>query len=371
MPVPTGTIFDMTDSMLRTPLYDCHVEAGGRLVEFAGWEMPVQYASVIQEAKAVREHAGMFDVSHMARLVLKGSRVFEFLEHITSNDVSKLTDGTGQYSLLPNAQGGCVDDIIVYRLEPEKYAMVVNASNHEKDVAWMLSQNSFGVEIKDETQETAMIAVQGPRAVPLLAEHSDAFEELTKAPPFGVVQAQIAGIDCMCCRSGYTGEDGYELICHGDEAATLWRELVELGVVPCGLAARDALRVEAGLPLYGHELSDELSPIAAGLGWVVSKTKTFIGSETINAARDNGTPTKLQGIKLDSKRLLSPGMKVFVDGNEVGEVSSGVFSVVLDCGIGFAFLNSDVALKTPCTVDIRGKMEPGTVVSKRFYKRSQ
>lgn len=130
MPVPTGTIFDMTDSMLRTPLYDCHVEAGGRLVEFAGWEMPVQYASVIQEAKAVREHAGMFDVSHMARLVLKGSRVFEFLEHITSNDVSKLTDGTGQYSLLPNAQGGCVDDIIVYRLEPEKYAMVVNASNH-------------------------------------------------------------------------------------------------------------------------------------------------------------------------------------------------------------------------------------------------
>ncbi len=313
----------------------------------------------------------MFDVSHMARLVLKGERVAEFLEHVTSNDISKLQDGTGQYSLLPNNQGGCVDDIIVYRLEPNKFAMVVNASNHQKDVSWLLQQNQFDVEIKDETNETAMIAVQGPRAVPLLAEHSDAFEDMTNAPPFGVVQAQIAGVDCMCCRSGYTGEDGYELICHADEAATLWRELVDLGVVPCGLASRDALRVEAGLPLYGHELADDLSPIAAGLGWVVGKTKTFIGSEHINRARAEGTDRKLQGVRLHSKRLLSPGMRVFVDGKEVGEVTSGVFSVVLDCGIGFAFIDSAIGLNTPCEVDIRGKMEPGTIVSKRFYKRDK
>ncbi len=371
MAATAGTICTMTETMLRTPLYDCHVEAGGRLVEFAGWEMPVQYASVIQEAKAVREHAGMFDVSHMARLVLKGNRVFEYLEHITANDVSKLTDGTGQYSLLPNDQGGCVDDIIVYRLEPNKYAMVVNAANHQKDVAWMKAQNTFGVDIKDETNETAMIAVQGPRAVPLLPEHSDAFEDLTNAPAFGVVQAQIAGVDCMCCRSGYTGEDGYELICHANDAATLWRELVQLGVAPCGLASRDALRVEAGLPLYGHELNDELSPMAAGLGWVISKTKSFIGSDHINKARAEGTPTKLQGIQLGTKRLLSPGMKIFVEGREVGEISSGVFSVVLDCGIGFAFVDSSIAQGTPCEVEIRGKMEPATIVNKRFFKRAK
>lgn len=341
------------------------------MVPYAGYEMPVQYASVIQEGKAVREHAGMFDVSHMARLVLKGDRVFEYLEHITANDVSKLTDNTGQYSLLPNDQGGCVDDIIVYRLEENKYAMVVNAANHEKDVAWMLKQNNFGVDIKDETNDTAMIAVQGPRAVPLLAEHSDAFEALSNAPAFGVVQAQVAGIDCMCCRSGYTGEDGYELICHAEEAATLWGELVELGVVPCGLASRDALRVEAGLPLYGHELGDDLSPIAAGLGWVISKTKPFIGSEIINRARTEGTPRKLQGVKLDSKRLITPGMKVFVGDREVGEVTSGVFSSTLDCSVAFAFIDSDVALDTPCSIDIRGKQEPGTVVNKRFYRRAK
>lgn len=341
------------------------------MVPFAGYDMPVQYASVIQEAKAVREHVGMFDVSHMARLVLKGDRTLEYLEHITANDVSKLEENTGQYSLLPNDQGGCVDDIIVYRLEDGKFAMVVNAANHEKDVAWMQKQNSYGVEIKDETDETAMIAVQGPRAVGLLAEHSDAFEELTNAPVFGVVQAQVAGVDCMCCRSGYTGEDGYELICHADQAATLWRELVALGVVPCGLASRDTLRVEAGLPLYGHELEEDLSPIAAGLGWVISKTKSFIGSDIINKARADGTPRKLQGVQLHSKRLITPGMKVFAEGREVGEVTSGVISVVLDCGIAFAFIDQHIKLGTPCDVEIRGKMEPATVVSKRFVKRAK
>lgn len=359
-----------TEPTLRTPLYDAHVKAGGRMVPFAGYEMPVQYASVIAECKAVREHAGMFDVSHMARLRLKGERVQEYLEWITANDVSKLTDGTGQYSLLPNDKGGCVDDIIVYRLEPEKYAMVVNASNHAKDVAWMQEQNRFGVDIKDETDETAMIAVQGPAAVRLLAEHSDEPEALNAAPAFGVVQANIGGIDCFCARSGYTGEDGYELICLNEDAEALWNALLEMGVEPCGLASRDALRVEAGLPLYGHELGDDINPISAGLGWVISKTKKFIGSEFVAEARANGTPRKLQGVRLGSKRLLSPGMKVFVDGKEVGEVSSGVYSPVLESSIAFAFIDSSIELNTGCEVDIRGKMEPGTIVSKRFYKRN-
>jgi aminomethyltransferase len=353
----------------RTSLYDAHVKAGGRMVEYAGYELPVQYASVIAECKAVRDHAGMFDVSHMARLRLKGERVPESLEWITANDISKLGDNQGEYSLLPNPKGGCVDDIIVYRLEPEKFAMVVNAANHEKDVSWMKSQNSYDVDIKDETDETAMIAVQGPAAVKLLAEHSDEPEALHAAPAFGVVQANIGGVDCFCARSGYTGEDGYELICHAEEAPALWDALIEMGVAPCGLASRDALRVEAGLPLYGHELGDELNPISAGLGWVISKTKKFIGSEPINDARANGTPQKLQGIRLESKRLLAPGMKVYVDGREVGEVTSGVYSTILESSIAFAFLDSAIALNTACEVDVRGKKEPGTVVSKRFYKR--
>jgi aminomethyltransferase len=357
------------EATLRTPLYDAHVKAGGRMVPFAGYDMPVQYASVIAECKAVREHAGMFDVSHMARLRLKGERTLEYLEWITANDVNKLSDNTGQYSLLPNPTGGCVDDIIVYRLEPEKYAMVVNAANHEKDVAWMKSQNTFGVDIKDETDETAMIAVQGPWAVRLLAEHSDEPEALHAAPAFGIVQSNIGGVDCFCARSGYTGEDGYELICLNEDAEMLWDALLEMGVVPCGLASRDSLRVEAGLPLYGHELGDNINPISAGLGWVISKTKQFIGSEHIAEARANGTARKLQGIRLGSKRLLTPGMKVFVEGREVGEVSSGVYSPVLEASLAFAFIDSAIALETPCEVDIRGKMEPGTIVSKRFVKR--
>ncbi|MFI5386137.1 MAG: glycine cleavage system aminomethyltransferase GcvT [Fimbriimonadales bacterium] len=357
------------EATLRTPLYDAHVKAGGRMVPFAGYEMPVQYASVIAECKAVREHAGMFDVSHMARLRLRGERVQEYLEWITANDISKLSNNTGQYSLLPNPNGGCVDDIIVYRLEPEKFAMVVNASNHAKDVAWMRSQNTFGVDIKDETDETAMIAVQGPAAVALLAQHSDEPVALTTAPAFGIVQAIIGGVACFGARSGYTGEDGYELICVNEDAQELWDALLEMGVEPCGLASRDSLRVEAGLPLYGHELSDTINPISTGLGWVISKTKKFIGSEHVAEARANGTAQKLQGVQLDSKRLLTPGMKVFVGGSEVGEVSSGVYSPYLEASIAFAFIDSAIGQNTPCEVDIRGKMESGMIVNKRFWKR--
>jgi aminomethyltransferase len=359
-----------TETLLRTPLHDAHVAAGGKIVPFAGYEMPVQYGSVIAEAKAVREGAGMFDVSHMARLWFRGERTLEFLEWITANDVSKLTDNRGQYSLLPNERGGCVDDIIVYRVDANTYRMVVNASNHEKDVSWMQSKNDFGVEISDETAETAMIAVQGPTAVATIASMCDDSAALEGQPAFGILNTKIAGVPTFAARSGYTGEDGFELICPANRATELWNALLAAGVQPCGLASRDALRVEAGLPLYGHELGDDTNPISAGLGWVISKTKSFIGSEIINEARQNGTPRKLQGVRLGSKRLLAPEMKVFVEGREVGEVSSGVYSVIHECGIAFAFIDSDVALQTPCEVDIRGKMEPGMIVSKRFYKRN-
>ena len=359
----------MTQSLLRTALYDRHVAHGGKMVEFAGWEMPVQYGSVIAEGKAVREGAGMFDVGHMARLWFRGERTLEYLEWITANDVAELGDNRGQYSLLPNESGGLVDDIIVYHVSGTTFRMVVNASNHEKDVAWMRSQNTFGVDIEDETSGTAMIAVQGPKAGAIVGSLCPDAAQLPDLPFFGMLETTIAGVPCFAPRSGYTGEDGFELICSNEHAGKLWDALFEAGVAPCGLASRDALRVEAGLPLYGHELGDDMNPISAGLGWVISKTKEFIGSGSINEARANGTPTKLLGVKLDSKRLTSPGMRVFVEGKDVGEVSSGVYSPLLECGIAFAFVDSNLKMGTPCEVDIRGKMESGTLVNKRFFKR--
>jgi aminomethyltransferase len=361
----------MSDTILRTPLHGCHLEAGGRLVPFAGYEMPVQYDSVIAEAKAVREAAGMFDVSHMARLHLRGGEALTFLEKVTTNDVSKLVDGQGQYSLLPNPSGGCVDDIIVYRISTDHFRMVVNASNHQKDVAWLRSQNVEAVDLEDETERTAMIAVQGPKATQILADLSDAPQSLHDAGMFGVTECSIGGVPCFAARSGYTGEDGFELICSAGDAERLWGSLLTAGVKPCGLGARDVLRVEAGLPLYGHELDDELSPIAAGLGWVVSKTKAFIGSDRINEARAQGTPRKLQGVRLESKRVASPGMSVWVGERQVGEVTSGVYSPVLEAGIAFAFIDADVAIDTPCAIEIRGKHEPGTIVGKRFLKKAK
>ncbi len=339
------------------------------MVPFAGYDMPVQYTGIIAESKAVREGAGMFDVSHMARLKFTGVGVVDFLERLTANDIGKLTDGVGHYSLLPNEKGGCVDDIITYRIAQTEFRMVVNAANHAKDVAWIQSQPHPYVDIEDYTDQTAMIAVQGPKALAIVQSIAEKPQELSDAPMFGVVITKIAGVECFAARSGYTGEDGFEIICPNEGAEAVWTALLNAGVTPCGLGSRDTLRVEAGLPLYGHELGDDISPISAGLGWVIKKDREFIGSGPINLARENGTKTKLHGIRLDTKRLPMPGMRVFVDGADVGEVSSGVYSPLLDCGIGFAFLDAGVKLGMPCAVDVRGKMEPGTIVSKRFFKR--
>lgn len=357
----------------RTPLYDAHVRAGARIVPFAGFEMPVQYAGVTAEAKAVRgvegfSGVGMFDVSHMARLFISGPSALEFLEHVTTNDVASLTDGRGQYSLLPNENGGVVDDIIVYRLTNDRFVMVVNASNHAKDVAWLERHKPEGVTIEDRTAVTAMIAVQGPRAEDTVAGMIDQPDALRALPLFGTLEAHVAGIPVFLARSGYTGEDGFEIVPSAENSIRLWDALLAAGVTPCGLGSRDALRVEAGLPLYGHELSDELSPLAAGLGWVIGKTKTFIGSEPINRARAEGTPTKLHGIRMAGKRLLQPGTAVYADGELVGEVSSGVVAPVLDVGIAFAFVRADLKPEREIEVEIRGKREPARLVTKRFLK---
>lgn len=339
------------------------------MVGFAGYELPVQYEGVIAESLAVRRGAGMFDVSHMARLLFRGPRAFEMLQWATTNDVGKLGVGQGQYSMLPNATGGVVDDIIVYRTGPDEFKMVVNAANHAKDLAHLRSLDLSGVEMTDYTRETAMVAVQGPKAVATLAGLCSDPAGLEAAAFFDTLDAEVAGVACFAARSGYTGEDGYELQCAASDAGRLWSALLEAGVTPCGLGSRDTLRVEAGLPLYGHELADDLSPIAAGLGWVVDKEKRFLGSEAVALARKSGTPTKLQGVRLEGKRLMSPGMEVFVGGEPVGKVSSGVYSPLLQCGVGFAFLRPDVKPGAECEVDIRGSRAAGAVCSKRFYQR--
>lgn len=354
--------------MKVTPLHDAHNAAGARMVEFAGYSMPVHYQGVIAEAQAVRKGCGMFDVSHMARLTLTGERVLEYLEWTTTNDVAKLGDRQGQYSLLPNGAGGLVDDIIVYRMTGSEYRLVVNASNHDKDVAHLREHNQHGVAMEDTTAETAMLAVQGPRAVGLLGELSGKGDVLAEAPTFGVLELQIADVPCFAARSGYTGEDGYELVCPAAEAVALWDALLAAGVTPCGLGSRDTLRVEAGLPLYGHELSDDISPIAAGLGWVVSKTKSFLGSEQATRDRQNGTETKLYGLRMASKRIPQPGMEVKVGGESVGTVTSGVYSPALECGIGFAYLRSGLKMGTGAELDFRGKSEEALIVGKRFLR---
>lgn len=352
-------------TLLRTPLYAAHRRLGARIVEFAGWDMPVQYTSVIAESKAVRQSAGMFDVSHMGRVWFRGERALEFLELVTTNDVAKLDDGGSQYSLLCYEDGTCVDDIIVYRVSHTVFRMVINAANREKDLDWMRSHNDFGVDVTEETFETAMIAVQGPNAVPIVSTMAE--EDISSVPKFHATQVRVAGAKSFVARTGYTGEDGFELILSASHAEEVWNALLEKGIVPCGLAARDVLRVEAGLPLYGHELSDKTSPIEAGLGWVVSKTKSFIGSEAINRMRAEGPPRKLVGIKMASKIVPREGYAVLREGRRVGTVSSGVYSPTLDCGIAFAFVGKDDAdLGLPCEVEVRGKAEPATVVSKRF-----
>lgn len=353
----------------RTPLHAEHQALGAKMVEFAGWEMPVQYEGVVHESLAVRRKVGMFDVSHMARLHFRGPAAFDYLEHMTANDVSKLVDGASQYSLLCYPDGGCVDDIILYRIGPEWFRMVVNAANHAKDVAWLTEHLRDGVTLEDETERTAMIAVQGPEAVPTI--NRMAGEDLSDMTKFTAREFRIAGRPVFGARTGYTGEDGFELILAAEDGPAVWQALLEAGVTPCGLAARDVLRLEAGLPLYGHELTKDINPIEAGLGWVVSKTKSFIGSEPINAMRSAGPPRKAVGIRMESKMVPREGYPVLKDGAEVGSMTSGVYSPLLEVGIGFALVKSEAAtLNEPCEVVVREKPHPATMVGKRFLPKT-
>ena len=343
-------------TLQRTPLHELHIAAGARLVPFAGWEMPVQYAGPAEEHRAVRIDCGVFDVSHMGQVEVEGPRAHELLQALLSNDLDRIDDGQAQYTLLTNEAGGILDDLIVYRLEPTRYLLIVNASNREQDVTWLRDREIRGSDVRDVSDECALLAVQGPRALERL--------ELPSAPSFTFAEGEIDGIECMVARTGYTGEPGCELLAMAEDAEALWDAVVARGAVPCGLAARDSLRLEACFPLHGNDITPETDPISAALGWACALGKEFTGAEEIRQVKEAGSARKLVPFVMNERAVPRAGMAVA----EGGEVTSGTWSPMLEQGIGLAYVDSArAAAGREITVDVRGRERGARVVKKPIY----
>jgi aminomethyltransferase len=322
----------------QTPLFDCHVEAGARIVDFGGWDMPLHYGSQLEEHHAVRQHAGIFDVSHMTVVDISGSSALDFLRHLLANDAGRLREaGKALYSCMLNHEGGVVDDLITYYLGPQRYRLVVNAATREKDLAWINEHaTSHDVEVR-ERPELAMIAVQGPEARSLAAELlDDQFRESALAlRPFYALEAG----ESFIARTGYTGEDGWEIVLPAGQAPALWRQCLDAGIRPCGLGARDTLRLEAGMNLYGADMDENTSPLEAGLGWTIAwdpEDREFIGRGPLTQMRSNPDRCKFAGLLLEGKGVLRNHQRVVVEGNEDGEITSGGFSPTLQRSIAMA-----------------------------------
>ena len=369
-----------SQELSRTPLHDRHLALGARMVPFAGWEMPVQYSGIIREHQAVRSAAGLFDLGHMGQVDVRGPGALSYLQAITTNDVAALDPGEAQYSLLPNEQGGVIDDIIVYRRpDGDGYMVVVNASNRDKDVAWMQRQREIrtdlDVTVEDISGRTGMIAIQGPRAEAIAQRLSSV--DLSSLGSFAWRSAKIAGVRAMVARTGYTGEDGFEIYTDGARIGEVWDALLkeggQEGLVPVGLGARDTLRMEARMPLYGQELADDIGPLEAGLGWAVKLDKgDFVGRERIAAMKEAGPPRRTVGFRL-LERAGSPRSHypVQADGREIGHVTSGGMSPTLGENIGLALIEREYAgVGKPLDVVIRDKPVPAVQVKTPFYKRS-
>jgi aminomethyltransferase len=352
------------ETLKRTPLHDRHVAAGAKMVPFAGWEMPVQYAGIKDEHLTVRSSAGVFDVSHMGEIETAGPDAEAFLQHILSNDVSKIAEGGAQYSVLCKEDGGVLDDLFSYRLGPERFLTVTNAANHDKDLAWFQKQaEAFDVALHDRLHDLAMLAVQGPEARGIVANLAD--EELPKR--FRTATMTVAGApNVLVCGTGYTGEDGVELILRGEDAASVWDAVVERGASPAGLGARDTLRLEVCFHLYGNDLMESRGPIEAGLGWCCKEDTGFIGSQAIRAAREAGPKEKLAPFVITGAGIPRQGNPV--EGG--GEVTSGTLSPCLNIGIGMAYLPPEKAEPgTAIEIDVRGKARPAEVRSKPLYSK--
>ena len=347
-------------TLLRTPLYERHVALGARLVPFAGWEMPVQYEGVIPEHRAVRTDAGVFDVSHMGELEVDGSHARELLQAALSNDLDRIGPGQAQYTLLTNEQGGIVDDLIVYEREPERFLLIVNASNREPDFEWLRDREGLGVEVRDASDDYALLAVQGPKALERLG--------LPSAPAFTFAEGQIDGIDCVVNRTGYTGEEGVELLVPAGRAGELWDRILERGVVPCGLGARDTLRLEVCYPLHGNDIGPETDAISAGLGWVCALDKEFTGAEELRRIKEAGPQRKLVAFVMEESGIPRQGMTIA----EGGEVTSGSHSPMLEVGIGLGYVRAELAQPgSELTIDVRGRSRRARVVKKPIYSREE
>ena len=348
----------MSATLRQTPLHDAHVSLGARMVPFAGWEMPVQYAGVIAEHLEVRARAGAFDVSHMGQLHVDGPAAQAFLQSVLSNDVDRLADGGAQYTLLTTEAGGIVDDLIVYRLGHGFFLLVVNAGNREIAFEWLKEREPRGVDVRDASDEYALVAVQGPSSLDLLG--------LADAPAFTHAMGEVAGVEAMVCRTGYTGEKGVELLCPADDAVALWDGVLARGAEPCGLGARDTLRLEVCYPLHGNDITQETDAISAGLGWVCALETDFTGVEALRRVKERRPERRLVAFVMEEKAVPRPGMPIAGG----GDVTSGTHSPSLDVGIGMGYVPAARAEPgTELEIDVRGRPRRARVVKKPIYRK--
>jgi len=347
-------------TLRRTPLHERHLALGARMVPFAGWEMPVQYEGVVAEHVAVRSACGAFDVSHMGELEVEGPRARELLQSLLSNDLGRIEPGQAQYTLLTNERGGIVDDLIVYELEPFRFLLVVNAANREADFEWLKGREIRGSDVRDVSDEYGLIAVQGPESIGLLG--------LPEGPAFTFAEGEIDGIACLVNRTGYTGERGVELLAPTEHTVALWDAALTRGAVPCGLGARDTLRLEVCYPLHGNDIGPNTDSISAGLGWVCALEKEFCGVERLREIKASGPQQRLVAFVMEEKAIPRQGMSI----EEGGEVTSGSHSPMLERGIGMGYVASGLARPgQEITIDVRGRPRRGRLVEKPIYKREE
>jgi aminomethyltransferase len=355
------------DDLRRTPLFEQHVDLGAKVVPFAGWEMPVTYEGILEEHSAVRTHAGMFDVSHMGEVEVEGPGALAFLQRVLSNDVAAIPLGGAQYSCLCDEDGGVLDDLFTYRLGGDRYLIVTNSANHEADLAWLGRwSRERDVSVRDVADRYAMLAVQGPHARQIAIRALG----IELPPRMRVATARIGNRPALVCGTGYTGEQGVELLIDPDVAPAIWAELLDAGVVPCGLGARDTLRLEACFHLHGNDLTPDRNPIEAGLGWCCKEETGFVGSEAIARVRAEGPAEKLAPFKIEGAGIPRQGNPVLVGGEPVGVVTSGSFSPSLEVGIGMAYVRAGLAEPgTEVEIDVRGKRRPARIASKPLYPK--
>ena len=359
--------------MKNTALTSIHEKLGAKLVPFAGYNMPVQYEGVNAEHETVRKAVGVFDVSHMGEFLIEGEKALDLIQKVTSNDASKLQIGDAQYSCIPNATGGIVDDLIVYRIKELTFLLVVNASNIEKDLNWIISQNDVNADIRDISDNYSLLAIQGPKAIEAMQPLTSV--DLGTIPFYKFKVADFAGIEhVIISATGYTGSGGFEIYCKNNEAEQIWNKVfkagADYGIKPIGLAARDTLRLEMGYCLYGNDIDDTTSPIEAGLGWITKFTKDFTNATALKEQKEKGVERRLVAFELDEKGIPRQGYTILdVDGNDIGIVTSGTMSPSIKKGIGLGYVKKEYAKRdNKIAIQIRKKIVPATIIRLPFYK---